>query len=264
MTAVSTPEMTVRGIAGFIEHQARRSHVVRTQITVGVIEPIFFLLVMGFGVGSFVDRNGSNALDGLDYLSFIGPGLLATTAVQVAAMVGLWPTSSEILWDGGYRSALTTPLSIDELVTGHILWIGLRLFGASLLFTLVLTAFGITASWWAVLAPLVAGLVATACGGLASAFAASQKQDHLFPLVLRLGVMPMFLFSGAFFPIETLPTGVAWAARLTPAWHGVELCRALILGTIEPADIGHVLYLAVLALVGWQWARRTFRRALAL
>lgn len=257
-------DLRPRAVGHHLRHQLRRSQLLRSLVTVGVIEPMFFLLIMGFGVGSFVDRNGTSALDGVDYLAFIGPGLLATTAMQFGAREGLWPTAGAIKWEGGYRAALNTPLTIDELVTGHIAWIGARILAASVLFTGVLTVFSVPASWWALAAPLAAALVAMSFGAPTSAYAAfSDGADAIFPLILRIGIVPMFIFSGAFFPLDTLPTAVAWLTRLTPAWHGVELCRDLVLGTVSISDLGHVAYLLALAVLGWQWARRGFRKALS-
>lgn len=256
------PDVKWSLVMRLLEHSSRRSAVVRQLFTTGVVEPFFFLVVMGLGVGAFIDRN-PDALGGIEYLAFIGPGLLATSAMQTGANEGLWPTAAQILWEGNYRSALTTPLTVDELVTGHVLWIGVRIFASSVLFSLVLAIFGVPSSLLALGAPFAAALVAVAFGAITTGFAATQKQDFLFPLVLRLGIMPMFLFSGAFFPVSNLPVVVAWVARLTPAWHGVELCRGLMLGDLDSLAFVHVGYLVLLTLVGWQWARGSFRKALA-
>lgn len=82
-------------------------------------------------------------------------------------------------------------------------------------------------------------------------------------MILRLGAIPMFLFSGAFFPLSSVPSGVAWLARLTPGWHGVELCRDLAQGSVDSASFGHVVYFLAVGAVGMLYAVTGFHQALS-
>lgn len=257
------PDIGRSGLQHFFEYQIYRFRKGwRGLVVTGLLSPILFLVVMGVGIGDMVDRN-SNDLGGIAYLSYIGPGLLATTAMQWGTAQGLWPTVAELKWEGGYRAALVTPLTIDELLVSHIGWISLRFFTAAIMFSGVLTAFGVPDSWWFVLAPFAATLTCAAFAAPTVAFSSSRADDHLFPLVQRFVVIPLMLFSGSFFPVSNLPTAVAWFARLTPSWHGVELCRDLAQGTLSPTDLGHVGYCLAFVVVGWHLSRSGISKTLA-
>lgn len=257
------PQIGRHGLARFIESQFYRLRSAwRELLIMGLVSPALFLLVLGGGLGNLVDSGDANL--GTDYLSFIGPGLLATSAMTWGTTQGLWPTLGELKWEGGYKAALVTPLTVDELAVGHILWISLRFFAASLLFCLVLVGFGVPDSWWFVLAPFAAAVTCSSFAALTVAFSSNVVNGDLFPLVQRFVIIPLSLFSGAFFPVSNLPTVMDWMARLTPSWHGVELCRALAQGTLSPlAGLGHVAYCLVLTCLGWLGARVGIRKMLS-
>lgn len=258
------PDLSWSGLGHFFEYQIYRFRAGwRGLVVTGLLSPVLYLLVMGTGLGTMVDR-GNHDLGAASYLAFIGPGLLATAAMQWGTMQGLWPTMAELRWEGGYRAALVTPLTVDELAVGHIGWISLRFFAASVMFTGVLVAFGVPESWWFLFAPFAATLTCASFAAVTVAFTSGQEKDHLFPLVQRFVIVPLMLFSGSFFPISTLPAVLAWIARLTPSWHGVELCRGLAQGSISAlAALGHTSYCLVFVLVGWHWTRAGIRKTLA-
>ena len=250
-----------QGLSAFITHQALRSRSSwRTTVISGVVTPAFFLLALGVGLGSLVtDRSG---LGTDDYLSFVGPGLLATAAMQQGGQLSLWPTLGALKWEGNYQAALLTPLTAAELATGHLMWIGIRVFVSSTLFTIVLAGFGITSSPLSVLAPFVAVLVGLCFAAPMSAYAATQDNDMIFSLIVR-ALLFLFLFSGVFFPVSQLPLAMQLVAQIMPVWHGVELCRSLMTGDIVVTDGLRVAYLLVIVLLGWRAALRTFRHRLA-
>lgn len=255
MTALAMPDVSRSGLVHFFEYQSMRFRSDwRGLVVTGVLSPLLFLLVIGVGLGDLVDRGDSDL--GTSYLSYIGPGLLATAAMQWGTTQGLWPTMAEIKWEGGYRAALVTPLTVDELAVGHIGWISIRFLAASVMFCGVLASFGVAESWWFLLTPLAATLTCASFAAITVAFSSSQEGDHFFPLVQRFVVIPLLLFSGAFFPITDLPIVLEWIARLTPSWHGVELCRGLTQGTISLAEAaGRTAYCFAFVLVGL-WASR--------
>lgn len=247
----------------FLEHQFIRYRATWwSTIISSVLFPCFFLLAVGFGLGSQIDD--TSTLGTADYPSFIGPGVLGGVAVLQAGGLSLWPTLGAIKWQGDYQAALATPLTTPGLVLGHILWIGFRITVSATFYLAVLAAFGIASSWSAVAAPLAACLVAVSIAGPLSAWSASQDADDSFGPINRLGLSPLFLFSGAFFPIEQLPTVIGWISRVFPVWHGVELTRGLVNGSLDTlAGIGHVGYLLLWASVGLVLSVRSFERRLA-
>jgi len=250
-------------VGHFLEHQFVRYRATWwSTIISSVLFPCFFLLAVGFGLGSQIDD--TSTLGTTDYPSYIGPGVLGGVALLQAGGLSLWPTLGAIKWQGDYQAALATPLTTSGLVVGHVLWIGFRITVSATLYLAVLAAFGVVGSWLAVLAPAVAFLVALAVAGPLSAWSASQDSDDSFGPINRLGLTPLFLFSGAFFPIDQLPAAIAWISRVFPVWHGVELTRGLINGTLEAAvGFGHVGYLLLWAAAGVVLAIRSFEGRLA-
>ena len=225
--------------------------------------PVLYLLAMGIGLGAYVDEGGGDrALGGLPYLDFIAPGLLATTVFQNAVGASTWPVLGALKWDKIYYAMLATPLRVRDILLGNLWFIAARLALTGAVFLGVLAAFGITSWPWAVLALPAAVLVGMAHATPCFAYAASIQRETGFMLLYRLGVVPMFLFSGAFFPVSQLPPALEWLARVLPLTSGVELLRDLVLGTPElGADLLHVAYLALWVLGGfWLADRRLARR----
>ncbi len=247
----------------FLEHQFSRYRTTwRPTIVSGLVSPVLFLLTIGFGLGSQIED--TSTLGTNDYAAYVGPGVLAAVAMLQGGSLGLWPTLGALKWEGTYEAVLSTPLTAPELATGHILWIGFRIVVGSTLYVIVLTLFGLVESPLAVLAPLVAGLVAMSFTAPVSAFSASRESDEGFSLISRLIFTPLFLFSGAFFPVSQLPVAVSWISRVTPVWHGVELCRHLINGEMQPLDdLAHIAVIVLWIVAGWLAARRTFSNRLS-
>jgi lipooligosaccharide transport system permease protein len=226
--------------------------------------PVLYLLAMGVGLGSYVDDGGgSPALDGLPYLDFIAPGLLATTVFQNAVGASTWPVMGALKWDKTYYAMLATPLRVRDILVGNLWFVAARMSLTGAVFLGVLVLFGVATSWWAVLALPAAVLVGMAHSTPCFAFAASLQRETGFMLLYRLGVVPMFLFSGAFFPVSQLPQALEWLARLLPLYHGVELVRGLVLGVPELwPDLLHVAYLGVWVVGGFLLADRQLARRL--
>ena len=227
--------------------------------------PLLYLAAMGIGLGSFVDDNGSGALGGVSYLQFIAPGLLASTALQIAVGESTYPVMSGFKWQKFYFSMIATPLRPADVMYGQLAFIAFRVFTSCAVFLVVIGAFGGFASPWGLLGLPVALLVGMAVSGPVCAVATRLRNDSGFAMIFRFGVVPAFLFSGAFFPVSQLPDWIEWLAYLSPLWHGVELSRDLSLGTVEvlPA-LGSLAYLAVWFVVGtWLAVRGMTRRLIS-
>jgi lipooligosaccharide transport system permease protein len=236
----------------------------RASVVGSVIGPTLYLTAMGLGLGSIVDDRADRVdLGGVKYLVFLAPGLLAANALTTAAVEGTWPVMSSIKWSRTYHAMLATPLRVADVFVGHLGYIVARVLFTSTLFTAVMAAFGAVDGWRVVLAIPAAGLLGAAIAAPIAAFAATRETDNSFAGLNRFVIVPMFLFSGTFFPISQLPMGLRVAAACTPLWHGVDLCRTLALGTATPArTLAHVAYLGGLAVLGSAVGLRTFRRRL--
>jgi lipooligosaccharide transport system permease protein len=238
----------------------------RFNVATTLINPIFFLLGMGVGLGSIIDKGhggGHGSLGGVGYLSFLAPGLLAATAMQVAASESTYPIMSRIKWDRIYDSMLATPMRVLDVVFGQLTWIMLRVLQTSIAFFAVTVLFGAIDSPLGILAIFGATLTGMAIAAPVAAWAATRENDYAMSSVLRFGIMPMFLFSGTFFPVSQLPAAIRPLAYVTPLWHGVDLCRSLALGDVHLASaLGHVAYLSVIVVAGTLAALITFQRRL--
>jgi lipooligosaccharide transport system permease protein len=223
------------------------------------------LLVIGFGisVGSFVDAGGR--LGDVKYLDYIVPGMIASTAVQVAFFESSWPVMSRFAWIRTYHAQAAAPLRIADIVAGDLLYVVLRVLSSSAVFLVVTALFGAVHSLWAVVVPLVAALLGLSFAAPVFAYAALLETDSYFPLLQRLVLIPMTLFAGVFFPVESIPFAARWLAYASPLWHGVEVSRAATFGVGDAGRIaGHLAYLAAWAAIGFWLACRAFRRRLAV
>jgi len=229
----------------------------------GVLNPVLYLGAMGVGLGTLVDKHGTTSIGGVSYLAFLAPGLLAAAAMQTAMGESTYPVYGSVKWLKTYQAAIASPLRPADLFHGHLLWTTLRLAMNSAVFVAVMAAFGAVRSAWVVAALPAAVLTGLAFGAPIEAYAMTCKKDTSFAMLFRFGIIPLFLFSGTFFPLTQLPAYVRPLAYATPLWHGVALCRSLSLGTAQPGSSAvHVGYLAAVAALGVAAGNRTYRRRL--
>jgi lipooligosaccharide transport system permease protein len=262
---VSTPDpSTVSGwstMARVLEHRAlqyRRTF--RASIFGSFGIPVLFLTAMGLGLGGYVDRSADAALHGLTYLQFLAPGLLAATVMQTGSFEATFPILGGLQWNKIFHAMFSTPIRPADIVYGNVAWIAFRLSLVGGVFALAIVLFGANESALVVLAVPSAVLTGLAFATPIMAFTATQRTPDRFATIFRFGVTPLFLFSGTFFPIESLPSYLQPVAWLSPLWHGVELCRMLMLGTItETPLLGliHALVLVTIAVLGVAVAMRT-------
>jgi lipooligosaccharide transport system permease protein len=223
----------------------------------GFLQPLMFLTAMGIGIGALITRN----INGVSYLEFIGPGLLAAMAMQTATFESTYPIMNKIQWGRNYEAMLSTPLATRNILAGELGWISFRLLSVAVIFLVVLTIFGITKTPWAILAPLVVVLTGLGFSANLIAFTTTQRNDVGFSAIFRFVINPLFMFSGTFFPLSQLPGPISVIAGMTPLYHGVELTRGLILNQLNPvAAPFHLVYLLAFAGIGLWLADRGLAR----
>lgn len=245
-----------------VEHHLRRTRRSWAGLLLsGVLNPIFTMLALGVGIGSQIDDTTSLGTD--DYLAFVGPGVLAGSAFLQGGFTALWPTMSQLRWEGAYQNVVRTPASAAEVLTGHLLWIGLRLaISSSFFLAVLLIGIGWTSAW-ALLVPLVGSLTAISAAAPVAAFTASRETDKGFALISRMIITPLFVFSGTFASVESFPGWMQLVVKVFPAFHGIELTRTLVLGSAELwSAVGHLAVLALWMLGGWVLGVRGFQKAL--
>jgi lipooligosaccharide transport system permease protein len=232
----------------------------RGTIASSLLNPVLYLAAMGVGLGKVVNH-GAHPL-GVPYLDFVAPGLLAGVGMQVAAIESSFPVRGAVQWNKNYYAMLATPLRVVDLLFGHLLYIATRAAMVSATYLLIITAFGVVHSPLALLAVPVGVLLALSFAGYISALAITAEQDPFNPL-FRFVIMPMFLFSGTFFPITRLPHGLREVAYATPLWNAVDFVRGATLGTLTwSRGMAHVAYFVVVVAVGVVVAYRGYRKKL--
>jgi len=230
----------------------------RGSVITTFLNPILYLAAMGIGLGVLVDEGtGRQALEGVTYLTFLAPGLLAASTMQTGAGDGAWPVMVGIKWQRHYEAILSTPVAVRDLVAGHLLWVVVRLFMVTVIFGFVMVMFDATGVAGAIRAVIPAMVTGLAFAAPVTAFTAWTEDHTGLTNLFRFGIVPMFLFSGTFFPITQLPGWTHPLAYATPLWHGVEMTRAWSLGldpTLPP--VVHFGYLTLWIVGGWIAANR--------
>ncbi len=230
----------------------------RGSIYTSVLSPVLYLGAMGLGLGTLVDAHGTGRLGGVSYLAFLAPGLLAAAAMLAAVEESTYPVLGSVKWRRTYYAAAASPLRPADIFHGHLLFTVMRLAMNSAIFLAVMAAFGAIASPWALAALPIAVLTGLAFAAPVEAWAITVTKDTSFALVFRFGMIPLFLFSGTFFPVSQLPAWIRPLAYVTPLWHGV-------VGTASMGSaLVHVAYLAALAAVSIAVGNRTYRRRLCV
>lgn len=265
LTRSSTSIPTRRTLPAPVRSYSHFAHAYKTlwrgSLFSTILVPILNLLALGFGVGALVDARGG--FDGLSYVAFIGPGLLATAAMTTAVEEATYPVMGAIRWHRTYFAMLATPLTAGDVLVGHLLWMMTRVLMGASVFFVVLLGFGVVFSWQGIFVVPFAVLLGFAFAAPVTAFSATTDDNEKFAYLYRFGVIPMVLFAGAFFPVTQLPGWMQVVAQLTPTYHGVELCRAATTGTLTwGTDAFHVVYLLLWGAVGIVLARRAFYRRL--
>jgi lipooligosaccharide transport system permease protein len=256
--------MTGSPIARSFEYWLHTSrHAWRPTLLSAALNPVLYLAALGVGLGALVDRSDPDGLDGVPYLTFVAPGLLAATGMQIAASEAGQPVRGAAQWTRAYQTMLATPLDVRDVLHGHLLWILVRVGTNCAIYAGVMAAFRAFDSPWALLALPVAILTGMAFAAPIAAFAITQERDLAFAVLSRFVIVPMFMFSGTFFPIEELPGALEIVAHVTPLWHGVDLSRELSLGTAGAGSAFlHAGCLSLWVLAGTYAAAATFRRRL--
>lgn len=237
-----------------------------SHVLLAFVQPLLYLVGMGLGVGALIDVNAdsTSSLGGLTYFEFLAPALLATTAMMSAGQASLWQVLDGFFWGNRYRAMTATPLTSNDVASGLTLWHATRTLIGVTGVAAVLVLFDETRSWGLLVAVPAAVLTGLAFALPMSAWSSTRYGGSSFPTIIRFGLLPMFLFGGAFFPIDQLPGWLQPIAYVTPLWHGIELCRGAVIASASAGNVGvHLAVLGTYILAGWAACRITFARRLA-
>ncbi|HUG09185.1 MAG TPA: ABC transporter permease [Acidimicrobiia bacterium] len=227
----------------------------RGTVITSFVNPVFFLAAMGAGLGALVDEGSGQRLS-ISYLAFVASGLMAANAMQNGAGDGSFPVMAGILWRKNFHGTVTTPLGPKDIVWGRLIWGVGRLTFTLLVFAVIAFSFGALEIGPALAAIPPAILTGVAFTTAITAWTLTQKDGRSLSTLFRFLIVPMFLFSGTFFPISQLPDWLEPVAYATPLFHGVELVRKISLPGVDESIVTsispwvHVAYLVVMSVAG--------------
>jgi lipooligosaccharide transport system permease protein len=235
-------------------------------IGLAIANPVLYLVSIGLGVGAYIDKNtGGMGVDGVSYITFLAPALLATAAIQGAIDESVYPTLEGFKWNKIFFSMNSTPLSGNHIAMGVFLNSLIRVIFTAVIYWFVMLAFGVLESPRAWLAIFTAVMAGAAFGALMQALAGMlENEDIFFTVLQRFVIMPLFLFSGTFYPLTNMPIFLQWIGWISPLWHATELGRWLTYGH-EISSLmlyTHLIFLNSLLLFGVIASRRIFTRRL--
>jgi lipooligosaccharide transport system permease protein len=227
----------------------------------GFFEPLFYLVSIGFGLGALIGTVPGPGGTEISYQLFVAPALLATASMNGAITESTFNFFFKLNYNKTFTSILATPLSAGDVALGELGWALIRGGLYSLGFLGVMLLLGLFVSPWVILALPSALLVGFAFGAAGMAATSFMRTWQDFDLI-QLVVLPMFLFSGTFYPIDAYPPVLRVIVQLTPLWQGVDLIRSLTVGAISPILLVHVAYLSIMGLVGLAIAGRRLDKLL--
>lgn len=219
-------------------------HMAKWLLVPNFIDPVLFLVAFGLGLGSLFAT-----VDGVRYIEFIAPGLIATSAMYTSSFESTWNIHFKIEQNGTYEAILAAPLGPRDIVVGEVMWSATRATISGVIFFVVTIAFGLVQSPWAALVPFVIVLVGANFGSLGLLAASYVLDLGFWGYYFTLIITPMFLLSGVFFPIERLPEWAQVVAQFMPTYHAAALLRSLYFGDLSIALLGHAAFLLVVPLI---------------
>ena len=206
------------------------------------LDPLFYLVALGFGLGTYV------ALDnGIPYRDFVAPGLIASAAMWSASFECTYNVYLRMNETRLYDAVLATPVEVQDLVAGDLLWSASRATVYGTTFLVIVAIFGLISSPWAILIPLFVFLGGLCFSVIAYTFTALIPRIDMYSYFFTLGITPMFLFSGIFFPFSQLPGWAEVVAWFLPLYHLVEITRGMANGPDGVQILIHAAWLAAVS-----------------
>ena len=244
-----------------IERHARFYRRLWLVIASGAAEPLFYLLSVGIGIGGLIGTVEGPAGHPVPYREFVAPGLLAVSALNGALNDSTFNVYGRLKFEKLYDSVLATPLGAQDVALAEIGWAVVRGILYAVPFLIVMAAMGLIVSPWALLALPGAALVAFATAAAGVALTTYMKSWQDFEYVVLVSV-PLFLFSGTFFPLSVYPHVIGLIVEWTPLYQGVVILRDLVLGAPSWALLWRAAYLAAIGAAGVAVAGRRIARLL--
>jgi lipooligosaccharide transport system permease protein len=264
---VNVPKVLRNG--SFYIAQARIANMLHWKWSIigeAIANPMFYLLSVGIGIGKFVNSHQSKGIDGVKYLVFLAPALLASACIIGALNAVMHPTLEGFKWNKNFFAMNATPISARQIANGVLISAVARALFGTVVYYLALLLFGgvhgLRSLW---LLPVIIYSASSFAAMMLGVCAAMENSDLLMNIVNRLLIMPLFLFSGTFYSLSTMPKFLQFIGWLSPLWHATEIGRWISYGHhISVFGIAiHFAYMTIMLTVGLIFAYHHFKRRLS-
>jgi lipooligosaccharide transport system permease protein len=215
----------------------------------GFFEPLFYLGSIGFGLGALIGTVNGPGGQPISYQLFVAPALLASAAMNGAIAEGTFNFFFKLRYNKTFDAILSTPLSPGDVAVGELVWALIRGGIYAIAFVIVMAVLGLIVSPLVILAVPAALLIGFAFGAVGMAATSYMRTWQDFDLI-QLVILPLFLFSGTFYPLDAYPEALRVVVQLTPLYQGVDLLRSLVVGHLDGSLLVHVVYLVVMGTIG--------------
>jgi lipooligosaccharide transport system permease protein len=223
-----------------------------------IIEPLFYLLGFGFGLGSMVPE-----VDGVRYIAYLAGGTICYSTMLAASFEALYSGFARMHVQRTWEGILNAPVSLEDVVFAEWIWAASKSFLSGTAVLLVAVALGLSHAWSMVLILPLAFLIGLTFAGLGLIMTALARSYDFFMYWFTLALTPMMLLCGVFYPIANMPPWVQGLAQALPLYHAVAVGRPLLLGRMPQAPLLHLAVLAVYGIAGYAIALALFRKRLA-
>jgi lipooligosaccharide transport system permease protein len=218
-------------------------------IVSGFVEPVLYLMAFGFGIGQLIGDIQDGSGNPVSYAAYIAPALLATSAMNGALYDATWNVFFKMHFGKVYQVMLSSSLGPMDVALGEISWALIRGAAYSIGFMAIVAPLGLVTNAWGLLAIPAATLIAFGFASVGMAITSYMKNFQQMNWV-NFFLLPMFLFSGTFFPVSVYPEWIQMVVKALPLWQGVDLVRSLMLGIIDISVLGHIAYFLVMIALG--------------
>ena len=206
-----------------------------------ILEPLLYLAALGFGIGKFIHR-----IDGISYVQYIVPGIIASSSMYAAAFESTFGAYTRMVTNGIYEAILLTPVGIEDIVSGEILWGTAKAFMSGAAVLIIGTVFGWTMSPFVFFIPIIIVLNGILFSSLSLLITSFSPSYDFFSYYFTIAISTMFLFSGVFYPVSSLPYLVKYFVYIMPLYYTVSIMRMLDEGRIRPLILSSYLLVIIL------------------
>ncbi len=253
----SLPALSLRFVAVWQRHFLVWRKLAVPSILGNLADPLIMLFGLGYGLGAVLGDIG-----GTSYFSFLAAGFVASSTMYAATFESLFSAFSRMHVQRTWEAIVNAPMTLEDVLAAEWVWAASKAFAAGACMLAVITALGFASFPWALAAIPVVVLVGLAFAALGLSINALATGYDFFSYYMTLVLTPMMMLSGVFFPVDQLPAAIQLAAQALPLYHGVQLVRPLLLGSVPESVLPHAAVLVAYAAAGFYLATVLTRRRL--